>query len=133
MSEQDDSPRRLAESPFGSLLGIEYVSSGEGRAHCRLPLTAAHRNTGGRIHGGVLASLADTAAGLAIRTVRPEGAQSATTDLSIAFLRPPLGETLEARAEVFQAGRRLLRAEVAIHSDNRLVARSQATFMLIEA
>lgn len=131
MSGQEDSPRRLAESPFGSMLGIEYVSSGEGRAHCRLLLTQAHRNTGGRIHGGVLAALADTAAGLAVRSVRPEGSQSATTDLSIAFLRPPQGETLEARAEVYQSGRRLLRAEIDLRSGDKLIARAQATFMLI--
>lgn len=119
-------------SPFGDYLGIETLHCADGKARCRIELQSHHYNTGGRIHGGVLAALADTAAGLAVRSQRPQGKLSATTDLNIAFIRAPRGQTLEAKADVIHAGRRLLRTEVSIFSASRLVARCSATFMLID-
>ena len=97
----------LPSSPYGDFLGIEIVEAAQGLSLCRLTLQDHHMNTGGRVHGGVLTSLADTAAGVAVRSVRPEGKLSATTDLSISFIRPPLGEVLEAKAQVIHAGKRL--------------------------
>lgn len=122
----------IPSSPFGEYLGIEVLAAEAGTARCRIHLQDYHRNNGGRIHGGVVTSLADTAAGLAVRTVRPEGKHSATTDLAIAFIRPPLGEFLDAEATVIHAGRRLFRVEVSVTSADKLVGRCTATFMLIE-
>jgi len=79
----------------------------------------------------LLTSLADTCAGVAVRTVRPDGTASATTDLSIGFIRPPTGKDLIAEARVVHAGRRLIRTEISIHSDDKLIARTSATFMLV--
>lgn len=121
----------LLSSPFGEFLGIRVLSAADGQAHCRMELEKHHLNNGGRVHGGVLTSLADTAAGLAVRTVRPEGKQTATTDLSIAFIRPPGGDALEARAQVIHAGSRLFRTEISVFSAEKLVARTTATFMVI--
>ena len=123
----------MAMSPYGKLLGIELVEYASGKATCRLQLQPHHLNNGGRVHGGVLTSLADTAAGVAVRSVRPEGKLSATTDLSISFIRPPLGSTLEAMAEVIHAGKRLFRTEIAIYSEGKLIAKTNATFMIVEA
>ncbi|MEQ8955701.1 MAG: PaaI family thioesterase [Gammaproteobacteria bacterium] len=103
----------------------------DGRARCSLALKDFHLNNGGRIHGGVLSSLADTSAGMAVRTLRPEGRLSATTDLSIAFIRPPQGDALLAEAEVIHAGKRLYRVAVKIVSAGKLVATCSATFMLV--
>lgn len=120
-------------SPCGDFLGIEIVRADAGVSLCRLLLKDHHMNTGGRVHGGVLTSLADTAAGVAVRSIRPEGKLSATTDLSISFIRPPLGEVLEARANVIHAGKRLYRTEIVIDCDEKLVAKTNATFMIIDA
>ena len=124
---------RIITSPFGDFIGIEIIESANGLARCRLLLQDHHLNTGGRVHGGVLTSLADTAAGVAVRSVRPQGKSSATTDLSIAFIRPPQGDSLEAVAEVIHSGRRLFRAEISIFSATKLVARTTATFMIIDS
>ncbi|NQV70919.1 MAG: PaaI family thioesterase [Pseudohongiella sp.] len=120
-------------SPYGDFLGIEILEVADGKARCSLELKDHHLNNGGRVHGGVLTSLADTVAGVAVRSVRPEGKLSATTDLSISFIRPPQGKTLEAEALIIHAGKRLFRAEVAIFSDEKLVAKTNATFMLVDA
>ena len=123
----------LPSSPYGDFLGIEIVEAEAGKSLCRLSLKDHHMNTGGRVHGGVLTSLADTAAGVAVRSIRPEGKLSATTDLSIAFIRPPIGEMLTAHAEVIHAGKRLYRTEIAISCAEKLIAKTTATFMIVDA
>ena len=120
-------------SPYGEFLGIEILEFSVGKSKCRMQLQGHHLNNGGRVHGGVLTSLADTAAGVAVRTVRGEGKGSATTDLSISFIRPPQGQSLDAEAIIIHAGKRLIRVEIAIYSDAKLVAKTNATFMLVDA
>ncbi|GAB5500902.1 MAG: PaaI family thioesterase [Pseudohongiellaceae bacterium] len=128
----NDSPQSmpLVSSPFAEFIGITVLAAEAGKARCQITLQAHHLNNGGRVHGGVLTALADTAAGLAVRSLRPEGQQSATTDLSIAFIRPPLGSSIIADAGVIHAGRRLYRVEISLFSSDKLVARTTATFML---
>lgn len=123
--------RELPSSPYGDFIGIHMLDYGDGLAECHVELQPHHLNTGGRVHGGVLTSLADTAAGVAVRSIRPEGTSTATTDLSISFIRPPKGTKLLARAKVIHAGKLLYRVEVDIISAEKLVARSNATFMIV--
>lgn len=125
--------RDLAASPYGDHLGIDMLDYGDGKAQCSIALQPHHLNTGGRVHGGVLTSLADTTAGVAVRSIRPEGTFTATTDLSISFIRPPKGDSLLASATVVHAGKQLYRVEIDINSAGKLVARSNATFMIVEA
>ena len=73
-----------------------------------------------------------TAAGAAVRTVRPSGTITATTDLSISFIRPPTSNRLIAIAEVIHSGKRLYRVEIAIFCNEKMVAKTNATFILIE-
>ena len=119
-------------SPYGAFIGISIDDFSEGKVTCSVALKDHHLNNGGRVHGGVLTSLADTAAGAAVRTVRPEGKLTATTDLSISFLRPPVGNQLVAVAEVLHAGKRLFRVEIEIFCLEKFVAKTNATFMLVE-
>lgn len=119
-------------SPYGEFIGVSIDDYAEGKSTCSIALKDHHLNNGGRVHGGVLTSLADTAAGAAVRSVRPAGKFSATTDLSISFIRPPTGDNLIAKAEVIHAGRQLFRVEIAIFSENKLVAKTNATFMIVE-
>ena len=126
------SEKKPPMSPYGEFLGIKIEEYSEGKATCSISLRDHHFNNGGRVHGGVLSSLADTAAGAAVRSVRPEGKLSATTDLSISFIRPPTGDSLVALAEVIHAGRKLFRCEIAIYCENKLVAKTNATFMIVE-
>ena len=119
-------------SPYGAFIGISIDDFSEGKVTCSVALRDHHLNNGGRVHGGVLTSLADTAAGAAVRTVRPEGKLTATTDQSISFLRAPVGNQLVAVAEVLHAGKRLFRVEIEIFCLEKLVAKTNATFMLVE-
>ncbi|MDD9888827.1 MAG: PaaI family thioesterase [Gammaproteobacteria bacterium] len=120
-------------SPFGAHVGVTIDDYAEGKCTCSVEIQDHHLNNGGRVHGGVLSSLADTAAGAAVRSVRPKESFAATTDLSISFIRPPTGNTLIAKAEVFHGGKQLYRVEIAIFSNKKLVAKCSTTFMIVEA
>ena len=119
-------------SPFAAFIGISIDEFSRGRVRCSVNLLDHHMNNGGRVHGGALTSLADTAAGAAVRTLRPEGMLTATTDLSISFIRPPTSDELTAIAEVIHAGKSLYRVEIGIFCSDKLAAKTNATFMLIE-
>lgn len=56
----------------------------------------------GVFHGGVIAALADHAAGAAVTTAMPKGRFAVTVSLQVSYLAPGKGETLIARAKAVQ-------------------------------
>ena len=120
-------------SPYGAFIGVRIDDCTKRKATCSVELKKHHFNNGGRVHGGVLTSLADTAAGAAVSTVRQKKKFTATTDLSISFIRPPIGKKLIALAEVIHTGKKLFRVEVEIFCSEKLVAKTNLTFMIVEA
>lgn len=113
-SPQTESERVLAQTGLLSWLGIEIEEETAGRAVLGLPhrdeLTNPHGDT---LHGGVVATLIDNAAGTALRTVleSPETARYATTELNLSYLRPATGD-LRAEATVRRHGRSLVVVQV---------------------
>ena len=72
-SIEDDIKERVAASPFHASMGISVASVREGEVDLVLEARPDHANLHGTVHGGVLATLADTAAGArrAVRHGRP--------------------------------------------------------------
>jgi uncharacterized protein (TIGR00369 family) len=70
----------------------------------------------GVFHGGVIAALADHAAGGAVTTAMPNGRFAVTVNLQVSYLAPGKGETLIARAKAVQVGNTIGVAHVDIHS-----------------
>lgn len=106
MTDRSLSTTVIEENGFLSWLGITVESETEGRAVLALPHRAELTNVGGDvIHGGVVATIIDNAAGSALRTVleTPETATYATTDLNVSYLRPATGD-LRAEATVRRHG-----------------------------
>ncbi|HEY3022031.1 MAG TPA: PaaI family thioesterase, partial [Actinomycetota bacterium] len=88
-----------------------------------------HLNLVGLLHGGLIATLADTATGLAYRTVLEPGTRHVTTHLSVTFLSPGRAGLVTARGKVVKAGRRFGYAESdVVGPDGELLARATATF-----
>jgi uncharacterized protein (TIGR00369 family) len=70
----------------------------------------------GFFHGGVVAGLADHAAGGAVTTAMPKGRFAVTVCLQVNFLAPAKGEMLIARAKAIQAGSTIGVAQVDVIS-----------------
>ena len=55
---------RIATNPYVNFLGIHFSKIEEGVVEARMPLRDEQRQYSGVTHGGVLAALADTIAGI---------------------------------------------------------------------
>ncbi len=69
---------------------------------------ARHLNINGVVHGGVYATILDTAMGGAVLTILRANEVTATTSLYVEFLRPAReGQTMRAEGRVVRRGRHL--------------------------
>jgi uncharacterized protein (TIGR00369 family) len=119
---------RVSASPFHRSLGIIVDDVDEGTVELRLEAQETHVNLMGSVHGGVLASAADVAAGLAVRSAIPEGTDHVTVHLDVQYLSPATPGTLHASGQVTRIGRRLAFAQARISdAAGATVATAQAT------
>jgi uncharacterized protein (TIGR00369 family) len=122
---------RLRRSNVGKLFGFELTAAAPGSAVLRMRVRRSHRQVHGVVHGGILASLSDTAAGMAAYTVLPRGARLATVEMKINYLEPVERGDLLAEARVLRRGRNLAVAECEVHDGRRLVAKALLTFSIL--
>jgi uncharacterized protein (TIGR00369 family) len=89
----------------------------------------------GTIHGGMLMTLADVTAALAVEVsggFDPTKELPVTTDMHIRFYRQPKSGPLTAEGRVVYRGRRLLSAECSVtDADHRELVRATATYMVV--
>ncbi len=117
-------------------LECELVHIEPGYVIAELPLRQYHEQQLGIVHGGVIATIADVAAGFASFTLTPEGFQPVTAELHILFLQPGRGERLRAYGRVLHAGGRLHFAEADVfclaQDVETHIARASSTLALIQ-
>lgn len=116
------------KNPYATLLGISIDGLAEG--YCRLRLTAEKQCTNpyGGVHGGVFASLVDTAMGIALRTV---GLQPVTAELTVNYLgQSRIGEELIAEGWVVHRGNTLILTEGTVKAGgDKIVTMAKGVFM----
>ncbi|HKV90121.1 MAG TPA: PaaI family thioesterase [Thermoplasmata archaeon] len=102
------SPRGLGGFHRSVGFTVDPASTGAGVCVVAGEVKARHLNINGVVHGGVYATILDTAMGGAVVTTLREDEVTATTSLYIEFLRPAVkGARLRARGEVVRRGRHL--------------------------
>lgn len=92
----------LQSQPFSQLLGAQMDVFEPGHAQLSLPVAPQLLQQNGFVHGGVLAYLADNALTYAGGSVL---APVLTSEFKINYLRPAIGDSLIARAQVIHAGK----------------------------
>jgi uncharacterized protein (TIGR00369 family) len=104
---------RVEPPPIMQALDMRGASFGDGRATFTLTPQEFHYNPLGTVHGGVFATLLDSACGCAVHTKLPAGVFYTSLDLSLKFLRPVTVATGPVTAEgtVVHLGRRTALAE----------------------
>jgi uncharacterized protein (TIGR00369 family) len=123
-------------SGMALLMNMRLVEVEEGRAVFAVEPDERHYNGLGIAHGGLAATLLDSALGCAINTVMPAGRVFTTLEMKINYVRPMRRETGEVRceAEVLHAGPRVATAEGRIFdASGKLYAHGTATCMLFRA
>jgi uncharacterized protein (TIGR00369 family) len=125
----------LNRPPVMQMLGIDELEVEEGRVLVYLVPQEFHYNPLGSVHGGVLATLLDTAAGCAVHSILPAGVGYTSVDLSTKFLRPvTIGSgRLRCEGTVLSRGRRTALAEARLtDGGGRLTAHATSTCLLFE-
>jgi uncharacterized protein (TIGR00369 family) len=115
------------------LESFELVAEGS----CAFALRAQefHYNPLGTVHGGVIATLLDSAAGCAVHSTLPAGWGYTTLDLATKYLRPATVDTGRLRAEgtVLHRGRTIALAEARLVDERgRLLAHATSSCLLFE-
>lgn len=114
---------------FGQI-GLRYAPDDA----VEIPVSPQVVNTSGALQGGLIATLADVAAGqLGLRYV-PAGARFTTADLFVRYLRPIRQGFARAVPRVLRAGRRSLVTQVEIFRsvDDELAATATVNFAVVE-
>jgi uncharacterized protein (TIGR00369 family) len=124
----------LPAAPAAATTGIIPVEVGDGLAVFSLEPQEWHYNPLGSVHGGILATLADTALGCAVHTRLPAGTGYTSVDLTIKFTRPATlaSGALTCTGTVVAMGRRTATAEARIVDEaGRVVAQAISTCLLM--
>ncbi|NEK56970.1 PaaI family thioesterase [Geodermatophilus sabuli] len=116
---------------FAERLGAEVAGADDGGARIEFTVTEEHLNPAGTLHGGVLATLVDTAMGQAVRSTTDEGEVPATSQLTVTYLRPGRPGRLVVTARVRTRGEHLTVCEAEVEQDGRALAHALATFALL--
>jgi uncharacterized protein (TIGR00369 family) len=96
---------RVTSRPgYTSATGVRVLVVEAGHVHMALDRRPDLLQFNGHFHGGVIAGLADHAAGAAVTTALPAGRIAVTVDLHINFLAPADGEAIHAKARAVRAG-----------------------------
>lgn len=123
---------RYPPPPFAELVGAELLEVGEGTVRFACVPDESSYNTGLMVHGGLLCTLMDFAAGCAVQTLLGPGHLATTAELKVTFLRLlRAGQSIEVEGRSLKRGRHLAFSEASAHdSEGELVGRASATFAI---
>jgi len=120
----------LDQVPFARLLGIEVDSVDPGHAVLSMKLRHEHMRNNAIAHGGVIATLIDSAMAIAIMALLEENERTVTVDLTIHYLRPVPEGSAKASARVVRAGRRVVTVSAELFDgEGKLAATAISTYL----
>ncbi|MBV8167860.1 MAG: PaaI family thioesterase [Alphaproteobacteria bacterium] len=123
----------LPLNTIAETLGYDVTEAAEGRVVVTIEPTDAHLNPSGTVHGGLTATLLDSAMGLAIQSTLAPGIASTTLEFKVSLLRPITPETGPLRVEgvVVSRGRRVGTADGRVtDAAGRLLATATTTCLI---
>lgn len=133
-------PERMAEllhlfnevAPIARTFGMVLSYDDEGRAAVDLPYNPDLDHALGGVHGGVYATLLDTAGWFTAAAAHDLSCWVATTEMSVHFLAPVQRSPLRAVGQLIRRGKRQDVAEMRLYDGNdRLVGHATGTFVLL--
>jgi uncharacterized protein (TIGR00369 family) len=123
----------LPGAPIAETLGMINFAGDPGAISVELDPELRHYNPLGVVHGGVISTLLDTAAGCSVHSTLQPGEGYTSLDLTVKFLRPVTTESgrLRAVGEVLQRGRRTALAQAQLFdASGKLVAHATSSCMI---
>ncbi len=116
---------------FAGRIGAQVEDADDGGARIVFEVRDEHLNPAGTLHGGVVATLVDTAMGQAVRTTTGDGEVPATSQLTVTYLRPGQPGALVVTGRVRTRGKHLTVCEADVEQDGKELVHALATFALL--
>ncbi len=126
----------LPLNTMAETLGYDVTEVESGRVTVTANPNDRHLNPAGTVHGGLAATLLDSAMGLAIQSTLEKGVGSTTLEFKISLVRPITPETgmIKAEGVVLSCGRRIGTAEGQItDQQGRLLAHGTTTCLIFQS
>ena len=103
----------LPPPPIGALMNFRISELSEGRAVFVVEPAESHYNPIGVVHGGLAATLLDSAMDCAVHSTLPVGASYTTLEIKVNYIRPMFAETglVRCEANIIHVGGRTATAE----------------------
>ena len=119
------------DSPFLRYVGLEVGVSENGYGRVTLAVQPHHLQAAGKVHGGLIAMLADTAMFRAVRSLLKHGERTTTIELKVNFLENTNSGLLTGSANIISYADHMMVGEIEVTSDDgRLIAQGQGTFLV---
>jgi uncharacterized protein (TIGR00369 family) len=136
-TKRDDSRGLPAALDFGRVpvnrhFGFSLLSVRRGAAEVAMPLKRPFLQEEGVVHGGVLTTLADSAAVYTLYPFLEDGQTMSSIELKLNFLRPVFIDdgSVTAKAKLVRQGKRVALVQVNVNQARRLVATGMFTYLL---
>ncbi len=98
-----------------------------------IPLTSLVDNPLGILHGGITATIIDSAMGTLAASLLPEGFGAVTTQLNVHYLSVGKGDYVTCRANIDHKGTKSMVLSADVHrSDGKKIAQATGSFFIIE-
>lgn len=122
----------MERNPFAGLIGMKLVDLQPAAATVRIEMRDELRQPHGILHGGVTATLIDTAMAYAVITCLSETEKASTVDLTVHYLRPHSEGAFACTAKVVRAGRKVLTVSAEVFNEQgKLFATAISTYMKV--
>jgi len=119
-------------SPYPSHMAMRLAVIDFDTADIELETRRFHHQPYGIVHGGVLATLIDTATFWAVFLRIPEDAGLVNIDLKLNYLKPVIDERLRAEGRTIRSGKSISYAEAKVFDEkNELIAHGTSTLMTL--
>lgn len=116
-------------------LGMKLLDSGAEGSAIEMQNVEAYLQEGGVVHGGILTTLADSAAVYVLLPELPEGKHMTSIEFKMNFFRPAMGGAgpLRATATAVKRGRSVNVCEAEVFQAEKLLAKGTFTYLFYEA
>jgi uncharacterized protein (TIGR00369 family) len=127
----------LPPPPIAVLMGFDLAEVDKGRAVFEVTPQEFHYNPIGVVHGGLAATLIDSATGCAVQSTLEPGVVYTSLEVKVNFARPITRDTgrVVCEGRIVHRGRTIATAEARLVADagNKLLAHGTATCLLMAA
>lgn len=122
----------LNRSPYFQLLSMRMCALGKGFCRLEVDLERKHFNPFGSVHGGLCASLIDTAAYWAVYCDLPEEIGITSLDVTVDFVAPAQKGRLVVEGKSIRCGKTVCLALASVNDqDGKLIARGNSKMIVL--